>query len=73
MYNRYHFRYTQPRQKHSFKLPTKFTAPLPDNSNLQEYMSNILYDLKTGLHRFHTIHIQKLNTRGTTFHPNTQK
>ena len=48
MYNRYHFRHTQPRQKHPFKLPTKFTAPPPDNSNLQEYISNILYDLKTG-------------------------
>ena len=48
MCNRYHFRHTQPRRKHPFKLPTKFTAPPPDNSNLQEYISNILYDLKTG-------------------------
>ena len=48
MYNRYHFRHTQPRRKHPFKLPTKFTAPPPDKSNLQEYISDILYDLKTG-------------------------
>ena len=24
-----------------------FTAPIPDNSNLQEYISNVYYDIKT--------------------------
>ena len=47
MYNRYHFRHTQPKEKHPFKLPTKFTASFSDNSNLQEYISNVLHDLKT--------------------------
>jgi hypothetical protein len=44
MYNRYFFRH---KHKHPFKLPTNFTAPIPDNSNLQEYISNIYHDLKT--------------------------
>ncbi len=47
MYNRYYFRHTGNTTKHPFKLPTKFTAPLPDNSNLQEYISNVYHDLKT--------------------------
>ena len=47
MYNRYYFRHIGNITKHPFKLPTKFTVPLPDNSNLQEYISNVYHDLKT--------------------------
>ena len=47
MYNRYLFGNTVRNTKHPFKLPTNFTAPIPDNSNLQEYISNVYYDIKT--------------------------
>ena len=49
MYNRYFFRHNTNTNtnRHPFKLPTNFTAPIPDNSNLQEYISNIYHDLKT--------------------------
>ena len=47
MYNRYYFRHTGNTTKHPLKLPTKFTAPLPDNSKLKEYISNVYHDLKT--------------------------
>jgi hypothetical protein len=47
MYNRYFCRHTKNTTKHPFKLPTNFTAPLPDNSNLQEYISNVYHDLKS--------------------------
>ena len=47
MYNRYFFRHNTNNNRHPFKLPTNFTAPIPDNSNLQEYISNIYQDLKT--------------------------
>ena len=47
MYNRYFFRHNTNNNRHPFKLPTNFTAPIPDNSNLQEYISNIHQDLKT--------------------------
>ena len=47
MYNRYFFRNKRNTTKHPFKLPTKFTEPLPDNNNLLEYISNVYHDLKT--------------------------
>ena len=47
MYNKYLFGHTTRNTKHPFKLPTNFTAPIPDNSNLQEYISNVYYDIKT--------------------------
>ena len=46
-YNKYLFGHTTRNTKHPFKLPTNFTAPIPDNSNLQEYISNAYYDIKT--------------------------
>ena len=50
MYNRYLSGNTVRNTKHPFKLPTNFTAPIPDNSNLQEYISNVYYDIKTDYH-----------------------
>ena len=50
MYNRYLFGNTVGNTKHPFKLPTNFTAPIPDNSNLQEYISNVYYDIKADYH-----------------------
>ena len=47
MYNKYLFGHTTINTKHPFKLPTNSTAPIPDNSNLQEYISNVYYDFKT--------------------------
>ena len=47
MYNKYLFGHTTRNTKHPFKHPTNFTAPIPDNSNLQEYISNVYYDIKT--------------------------
>ena len=47
MYNRYFLRHTKSTFKHPFKIPTNFTAPIPDNSNLQEYISQVYHDLKT--------------------------
>ena len=47
MYNRYFSRHNTNNNRHPFKLPTNFTAPIPDNSNLQEYISNIYQYLKT--------------------------
>jgi hypothetical protein len=32
MYNRYFFRHNTNTNRHPFKLPTNFTAPIPDNS-----------------------------------------
>ena len=54
LYNRYHFRNKTSHIKHPFKLPTRFTHSLPDDSNLQEYISNVLSDLKDG----YTKHVQ---------------
>ena len=50
MYNRYLFGNTVRNTKHPFKPPTNFTTPIPDNSNLQEYISNVYYDIKTDYH-----------------------
>ena len=46
MYSKYFFRHKTPSKKHPFKLPSKFTPPLPDNDNLIEYISLIYNDLK---------------------------
>ena len=54
LYDRYHFRNNTSHIKHPFKLQTRFTYSLPDNSNLQEYISNVLSDLKDG----YTKHVQ---------------
>jgi hypothetical protein len=48
MYNKYYFRHSEKTTKHPFQLPTIFTStPTPDNSNLQEYISNVYHDIKT--------------------------
>ena len=47
MYNKYLFGHTTRNTKHPFKLPSNFTAPIPDNNNLQEYISNVYHDIKT--------------------------
>ena len=46
MYLKHHFR-QKPHTKHPFKLASQFSPPQPDNSNLTEYISRVLYDIKT--------------------------
>ena len=47
MYLKYFFKDTQNEHRHPFKLKTNFTPPIPDNTNLLEYISLVLNDLKT--------------------------
>ena len=48
MYLQYHYRHqTDNHTIHPFKTKSTFTPPLPDNTNLLEYMSRILYELRT--------------------------
>ena len=47
MYLKYFFKDTQNEHRHPFKLKTNFTPPIPDNTNLLEYISLVLNYLKT--------------------------